>query len=204
MFTCLFWNLNRNPLHRTIGSLALKHDVDVIILAESRISVGDMLSSLNSNRAEYHYSAGECLKIEIYSRFPSTFIRPLHETQRLTIRRVTLPGRMELLLAALHHVDKRQWKAESQSDEMTRIAERIRHTEVRVGHSRTLLVGDLNMNPFEHGVAGARGLHAVMTRQLAERGQRTVQFRRVSVLLQPDVGSLWGCESRSAGDLLLF
>jgi hypothetical protein len=35
-------------------------------------------------------------------------------------------------------------------------------------------VGDLNMNPFETGVVGANGLHAVMSRSLARRTARTV------------------------------
>ena len=43
-------------------------------------------------------------------------------------------------------------------------------------HLRTVLVGDLNMNPYEDGIVSAKGLHAVMTRERAQQGRRTVRY----------------------------
>ena len=56
----------------------------------------------------------------------------------------------------------------------TRIARYIRDAEERVKHQRTILIGDLNMNPFEIGVVGSEGLHGVMERSIASRGSRIV------------------------------
>jgi hypothetical protein len=36
----------------------------------------------------------------------------------------------------------------------TVVADYVRTVEAKVGHSRTVLVGDFNMNPFERGVVG--------------------------------------------------
>jgi hypothetical protein len=55
------------------------------------------------------------------------------------------------------------------------LANSIRSVEQKIGHTRTILVGDLNMNPFEEGVVSAAGLHAVMTRRIAEKQSRIVQ-----------------------------
>ena len=41
------------------------------------------------------------------------------------------------------------------------------NAETKAGHTRTILVGDLNVNPFEVAVVGAHGLHAVMAKQVA-------------------------------------
>ena len=41
--------------------------------------------------------------------------------------------------------------------------------ENKAGHKRTVLVGDLNMNPFETGLVTASGLNATMTRKLPRR-----------------------------------
>lgn len=48
--------------------------------------------------------------------------------------------------------------------------------EEAIGHKRTILVGDLNMNPFDDGLVTTRGLHAVMTREIAQRPVRRVKF----------------------------
>ena len=54
-----------------------------------------------------------------------------------------------------------------------------------------MLVGDLNMNPFEDGVVGANGLHAVMSRKIAERQKRTVQNTEYKFFYNP-MWSLFG------------
>jgi hypothetical protein len=48
--------------------------------------------------------------------------------------------------------------------------------EEAAGHARTVLVGDLNMNPYDDGVVVTRGLHAVPTRAIARREARRVKF----------------------------
>jgi endonuclease/exonuclease/phosphatase family metal-dependent hydrolase len=57
----------------------------------------------------------------------------------------------------------------------TRLAGYIRHAEHKVGHARTVVIGDFNMNPFEAGVVGSEGLHAVMDRRIAATSSRKVQ-----------------------------
>lgn len=62
-------------------------------------------------------------------------------------------------------------------------------TEDVVGHQRTVLIGDLNMNPFDKGLVGAQALNAVMTRDLARREERIVANRAYRLFYNP----MWGC-----------
>jgi hypothetical protein len=64
----------------------------------------------------------------------------------------------------------------------------IREIESRIGHSRTVLVGDLNMNPFEEDMISANGWHAVMTRDIARKGTRVVQKEAYPFFYNP----MWG------------
>jgi hypothetical protein len=66
------------------------------------------------------------------------------------------------------------WDSRDQSHVINRLPRWITKQEAKFGHRRTVLVGDLNMNPFEDGVAGCDGLHAVMTRDIARSGGRTI------------------------------
>lgn len=189
MVSFMFWNIHKKPLAKIIRSLAELHDVDVILLAESEIRTSSLLTTLNRNgHANYHFAPGNCTRIQIFTRFSEDFIKPTFETDRLTIRHLNLPGLTDILLAVTHFPSKLFWSDQSQSLECVVLANDIKRAERLLGHSRLILVGDLNMNPFEFGVAGALGLHSVMTRDIARRGSRLVKGRRYPFFYNP----MWG------------
>jgi hypothetical protein len=49
MATVLFWNINKQNLLQEIVDLCRHHNVDVLVLAESRIPDAELLLSLNSS-----------------------------------------------------------------------------------------------------------------------------------------------------------
>lgn len=173
--TFLFWNINRKPLLDLVGVLAAEHQVDVLILAECKLPAGLLLKSLNRASPGFRFPMSLCESIKIFTRFSRQFLRPKYESDRVSIRRLALPAQTEILLAAVHFPSKLHWSDASQAQECGPLARAISKEEQAVGHRRTLLVGDLNMNPFEEGVVGAAGLNGVMTRRLAKRQTRTVQ-----------------------------
>jgi len=72
------------------------------------------------------------------------------------------------LESKLHRSDSHRWgKARD-------VSAKIRQVESERGISRTVLVGDLNMNPFDMGAIVADGLHAVMTRAIARKKDRRI------------------------------
>lgn len=192
MATFLFWNLNRKPLQEFIRTLVVEHNVDILILAECSIEPGVLLRYLNRSLVEYYYAPSEkCNKIDIYLRFSREFIAPVYELERLTIQHLKLPGSIDILLAALHFPSKLHWDDGSQALRCVELAKKIYFAEQEAGHSRTILVGDLNMNPFEDGVVSANGLHAVMSRDIAMKKPRVVQGERYPFFYNP-MWSLFG------------
>ena len=61
---------------------------------------------------------------------------------------------------------------DNQISEHRKLAQKIREVENKVGHTRTILVGDLNVNPFEEIMILADGFHAVSNRHIARKGKR--------------------------------
>jgi hypothetical protein len=174
----LFWNTHRKPLAHLVAALASDYRVDVVILLEDAMSREVVLKALNSNgpsrfRARESPERKSC----IYTRFSKRFLNPIFENEsgRLTMWELVLPARAEILLVVAHAPSKLHASDDDQTLEGAQIADTIRRLEENAGHNRTVLVGDLNMNPFEAGVVGAKGLHAVMSQAVAKRMARKVK-----------------------------
>ncbi|HWE96491.1 MAG TPA: endonuclease/exonuclease/phosphatase family protein [Tepidisphaeraceae bacterium] len=186
--TFLFWNIAGNHRADMLARLAHARDIDVLILAECRTPPGKLLTALSSAGGAFTHSFSQCEAIQVYTRFSGTFLTPVVESTRISIRRLRLPARIEILLAMMHLPSKRYRSETGQTLAATQYAELIGDAESIVGHTRTAVVGDLNMNPFEAGVSGAGGFHAVSSRQVAARQSRTVDGKTFRFFYNP----MWG------------
>jgi uncharacterized protein (TIGR02996 family) len=181
MLTFLFWNLkSRNA--GIVASLAGQHKVDVLILAECPMLPATVLTALNRPAADFFYAPGDCDKLQIYTRFSDEHVQAVRDGDTIikghdfSVRRLALPGRDALLLCAVHFPSKLRQHPIDQTSFAHRFAHVLARVENVIGHTRTVLVGDLNMNPYEDGVVTATGLHAVMTRRIALKEARRVKF----------------------------
>ncbi len=181
----LFWNIQGKPLHDLVADLAERHSVDVIILAECRIPLATTLSSLNRTRPRYHICPGLCESITLFADFQAGFVRPVFESSRITIRRLSLPARQEILLVGAHLPSRLHFSEESLKIECGELGQAIAKEEAAADHKRTVVFGDLNVNPFEAGMIATGGLHAVMSKETALRGSRTVQARKYDFFYNP-------------------
>src|SRR5262249_25809814 len=147
--------------HETVARLAHLHEVDVLMLAECPTTVGTMLKTLNGDREMPLYEFAPTFdrdhRLPIYVLFSHEFVAPIEDANRFTVREIRLPAVTPILLAVAHCPSKRHMTDGDQEQYLIEFADRIRRIEARVGHSRTILVGDFNVNPFENGMIGAKG-----------------------------------------------
>jgi hypothetical protein len=181
----LFWNLNKKPVPLLVKDVARKNGVDVLVLAECEIPIGTMLTTLNAEIPDFQFAPGQCERIQVFTRFHSGFLAPIFESDRYSIRRLRLPLRDEVLLVMVHLPSKMHFTAESQRTECSLLARAVLEQEGRVGHSRTIVVGDFNTNPYEHGFVATDGLHAVMSKTVAQRKTRRVSGRDFDLFYNP-------------------
>lgn len=102
MTTFLFWNLGGKPLETQVARLAVRHQVDVVMLAECVKSNRILLELRKGSRAYRYVKQIGCSKITMFTRFPTSFIPPLAEEDRVTIRNLKLPGLTDILLGVVH------------------------------------------------------------------------------------------------------
>jgi hypothetical protein len=150
----------------------------------------EILKDLNrSTRRPFHLIPNGT-RVVVYTRFSREFIEYQDNIHRdyLVLNWLRLLDRREILLAAIHFPSKVWRPAGDQKSWACRISEEIRRAEAKAGHTRTVLVGDLNMNPFEDGMISADGFHAVMTVERARKETRTVGQKDYPFFYNP----MWG------------
>lgn len=176
MPTIAFWNIGGIGSPDRVAAFATGSDVDILVLAECKLPIGPLLRALNSGQKRLFFSdEGDSDRLVILTRFQTdaktTIIR---DSMGVSIRHYQMPIGDTFLLVAVH-LPSKHWKStDDQILASTRLAGYVRRAEQNVGHTRTVIIGDLNMNPFEAGVVGSEGLHAVMDRRIAAAGSRVV------------------------------
>ena len=192
MISFLFWNVYNKSLDTHVARLVVRNDVDVVMLAECPDRPETILDSLNAiSQERFTFPFSEGNRIRIFTRFPERTLVDWFNSNgdRLTIRRLRPHDETDLLLCVLHFQSRRTgWTESNQAVEATAIARDIADAEDRAFHQRTLLVGDMNMNPFDPGMLEARALNAVMTADLAKKETRKVSGSRYRFFYNP----MWG------------
>ena len=185
--TFLFWNLARKQLADLLQKLVAAHAPDVILLAESPAAgeLASLVATLNAAGTNlYRPLVSPTRRLVGLFRLPGgnfesllTAAQSAAVSDKAVIYRVQPLVGEELLVVGLHLPSKLHAHDVTQRALATRLRPLIEHWEARQGHERTVVLGDLNMDPFEEGVVGSEGLHAIMDRATIMRrhGQRQVQ-----------------------------
>lgn len=181
MTTFLFWNINRKPLEKLVRLLIDDHAPDILLLAECETPIDVLLLAINSSNALiYHLSAEPPAmllpnRVLTLSRLPRSAVRALMGNSEVAIRRIKPLFGDELLLLGMHLSSKSNLDSREQAFYATRLRTLIATAESKAKHERTVVMGDLNMDPFEDGVTGSESLHAVMDKRIAMKRARVVK-----------------------------
>lgn len=172
MATFLFWNLCGRRLEPVLRRLTTRYKIDVLMLAECAIPEDLMLNALNAEgqntfrRVPALASRG----LDLYSRFDQgCFGSVLKEADHYLIRTLTPPGGIEIVLAMAHLASPSHKDLRARHSRFIGFASDIRAAEKAAGNDRTILVGDLNVNPFDDGLLDVRGLNALADRRTIQR-----------------------------------
>ena len=190
MVSFLFWNVNRNPVQEIVAEFAELYEIDVIILAESSIEESNMVYELNSRRdSRYSAPPRRGRRIDIYTRFPSHWLTSVADPYGMSIQHLEDPILNSKLLVVAVHLPSRLYQSDEDLSHLAaRWREDIEDAEKRVGHTNTVVVGDLNMDPFHPGVVSSEGLHGVMDKRIAARKTRRVLEKERLFFYNP----MWG------------
>ncbi len=193
----MFWNVGKNALSKYIANASLSLYVDFVILAECAESSADILKELNLARPQRTYweFTGGISSLKFFTCLPPQSVRAISDNGRVSIRSIEPPLGPSILVAAAHLRSKLQADDEDQHEVAMALNPIIREAEKAEGHQRTIIIGDLNMDPFDRGMISANGLHAVMDKRVALKRARTVLGKSYDYFYNP-MWSRMGDESR--------
>ncbi len=182
----LFWNIAKKDLRPQVANLAVLHDLDVLIIAENRLILNQF--SNGAVLGEYTTLSEQKSKVQLFTRLPSNQILMVADEPRYSVWLFRLEDTEEFLLVALHFPSKVNFTDNQQSEEAIFMNLSLANIEKEYGLSRTVVVGDFNMHPFDNGMVSHAGFNSVMTRKIAQKGARKVQFRTYPYFFNP----MWG------------
>jgi Endonuclease/Exonuclease/phosphatase family len=201
----LFWNLARKVPAAIVGDACHENNIDIVLLAESDVASSEPLRSLNS-KGEFRFTefvGAIPSAIRFYSRLPRTSVHAAFDDGRVAIRRVRPPLGCELLVVACHLPSKVYRDPEEQYYRIRKLRQDIVNAEQTAKHQNSMVIGDLNLNPFEDGMTAADGMHAVMDKEIAARNPRAVQGQKWDFFYNP-MWSRLGDESRGPSGTFLY
>lgn len=173
----ILWNINKRNHSRLMEELLLETSAEIAVIPECP---RDLTIPKGYARLTTSHSSLSVLAIErsfrIVDEDPSRrFAAATHAATKLLLIGCHLPSK-------LHRTEEDSLTA------ALRLREFIESVEKRLGHERTLVLGDMNMDPYELGMVHCEGLHAVMAMSIAERGTRIVQNEARRFFYNP----MWG------------
>lgn len=192
MTVFLFWNLNKKGLMQEVAQLCKDHNVDVLILAESVLLDVPLQMCLKETTGSIYIEVHNGLsgKLKVFHRYAPKSMTSLFDNdyRSLSIKMLTPPVGQSILVAAVHLSSKCYVDSEEQAYQTRVLIQSIEDIEKNVGHSRTLVIGDFNMSPFEGGLVDSDGFHSVMSQSIAEKRTRTVRQVERKFFYNP----MWG------------
>jgi len=191
MISFLFWNLNkREETIPYIARLAITYRVDVFLFAECPSNTQGIVEGLNAaHRGIYREASGIKTKVRVFSRLAPEHLTPRFSSLEMTIWELKADNPRVILLAAVHLPSKAGgFLGADQQAVAGLVAADIAKFEDQEGCRDTLVVGDLNMNPFDPGMVVVTGFHALMARDLAARPDWEFRGRKFRCFYNP----MWG------------
>lgn len=192
----IFWNIHKNKeIFPILKELVVVEDVDILMLTEyPDCSETELLDILNQTpslyKYQYLYPVSPADKVKIFTRFDTKYITNNNDIKRLSAKQLfSVILNDNITLITCHLPSKINLSEDEQSDYSIEVAEFIKNVEKNVGHKRTIICGDFNMNPFDKGMVKTKGLHAVMDKSIVLNNETaTVRGIEYGFLYNP----MWG------------
>lgn len=181
-----FWNVHHKSIDNLIVDLILENKIDIMILAEYSSDIDLLCNKANSKETRYSVLNAQkrgCDKITgiYYTGYQE---QPLFSCDRYYITSIKTVC-FEMLFAFIHAPSNMY---RSDSDRMTyfyHFYHEIEKCESVLLTNNTVILGDLNSNPFDKSILSASALHSIPYKEEAMKEKRTIDGIQYKLFYNP-------------------
>jgi hypothetical protein len=190
MVNFLFWNINRKNIIGHVAQACADFEIDVLILAEFDLErVPELQTRLRERSGRTYLAPFETSeRLRFLTRYPLESLVPVYDEGGIAVRHIIPPIGTRILVIAVHLPSRLYFSTDEQTPNAIRVSRTIDELESQVGHTKTLVIGDFNMDPFDHGIVSADGFQGVSDRSIAKKVSRTVAGLKRKFFYNP----MWG------------
>lgn len=188
LLSALFWNVgDANGLEEVLVALCSEHSINLMTLAEAgHISRIRLIDRARDEGIRLEERKTGCPRIRQFCAPDSVECRPIRSNAYAAFYEIGTATGPHILLGGTHLPSKLHTTSDDQREvARLNLIDPIRRLEEKLGHDRTVLVGDFNMDPFEPGIVAAGGLHATFSQTIAMKGSRMVFGERYQFFYNP-------------------
>lgn len=197
----LFWNLCKKNIESEISKLSKHFDVDLLLLCECKIQSSDILRSVNDTKDSkfFHFIAENDRGIKVFSTYNSSEIEKI--TTLIPELLVVRIKRVNVLVFIVHLPSKMHYEKDAIFSS-TQMINEIKRVEGLFDTSKSLVIGDFNVNPFESAMVNYDCFNAVMSVDIAEKKYREIASERYAYFYNPMWSFFGDLSSYSPGTYL--
>ena len=187
MPTIAFWNLAKQTRLGLLVEMMVGNGIEILAVSEQEFEPADLILGYTNKtrRPLYSLSIGVPSRVQFYATLPDNLFQPVTDDPYYAMTHYQPLVGESLLLVGVHLPSKLHETGEDQATTARRLSDEIKATEARLGHRRTVVIGDFNMDPFESGMVNGDGLHGVMDRRIAARRSRVIKDRHQPFFYNP-------------------
>lgn len=188
MPTIAFWNLHGHQDLKLLSRFIEEYGVEILAVAEKEFEPHNLIASYAElTRLPLHHIASRLgvARVDFFSVFPPERFRSAWEGHYAACFEYNPEVGESLILFGVHLSSKLHLSEAEQLIEGQSLRSQIERIETETEHSRTVIFGDFNMNPFEPGMVANLAFHGVMDRRVAERQSRSVLFQDSTFFYNP-------------------
>lgn len=184
----LFWNVCNLPRAEMVAALCREHDVGIVVLAEWNESPETVVKQLAALPAPMFAADDASTRPRCFSRREFELKEFYADVSGKLALSEFRWNQVRFQLATAHLASPLNMDQRALDSLAKELADGVRRNEDDRNNDRTILIGDLNLNPFDPGVVETTGFHAVMSKRQALDKSRTVQGRVYPFFYNP----MWG------------
>ena len=181
----LFWNMGRKDSASHIAAILAETPCDIVLLCEFSGDSTQLVARINVESPGFREDfLPNSSYLRILTTLPANCVTHIGDLNRSSFWTIQA-GPASFTLCGSHLASGMHTDLRGRNHLLGRLRVDLLRIEAEVGHDRSIVMGDLNLNSYDEMVMSSEGLHAVSSFKEAKRGPKIVHGDKCPFFYNP-------------------